>query len=382
MAPRLLNSPPWSFGLDHGKKTFWTMMMGMRKSKANLQTTHSGRGFSTIELVIVATILTIVTGFGVMGINRAKASIRLSGAAREYASYIERARLYSIRSHAESASERANVAINENKTGYTVSLDLDGDGVLDTRTIPLPEGVKFGTQETIGFDWRGRTWNTAGAVTRSNAQVSITLTNDIDTVSVDVTGSGDVTIDSAVFDDEVPSVTLNVGNLAGGATSTPTPSSVASSTPTPDPSATPNSSGTPLATPTPDPGGSIAGNATPTPTSTPTPTPTATPTPTPHATPTPTPTPDVCSLTADQVLVILHQDGSATIKVSHSSSSSQTINATSSKPSDLQVTPNNQSVAPGSAASFTLKSKRSIGIYSVTFSTGCGSKTVPVTVIL
>jgi hypothetical protein len=371
--------------LDH-QKTFWTMMMGMRKSKANLQTTRSGRGFSTIELVIVATILTIVTGFGVMGISRAKASIRLSGAAREYASYIERARLYSIRSHAESASERANVAINESKTGYTVNLDLDGDGVLDTRDIPLPGGVKFGTQETIGFDWRGRTWNTAGAVTRSNAQVSITLTNDIDTVSVDVTGSGDVTIDSAVFDDEVPSVTLNVGNLAGGASATPTPSSVASSTPTPDASATPNSGGTPLATPTPDLGGGLAGNATPTPTSTPTPTPTATPTatptPTPTATPTPTPTPEVCSLTSDQVLVILHQDGSTTIKVSHSSSSSQTITATSSKPSDLQVSPNNQAVSAGGTASFTVKSKKSIGVYSVTFSTGCGTKTVPVTVIL
>jgi hypothetical protein len=355
-------------------------MMGMRKSKANLQTTRNGRGFSTIELVIVATLITIVTGFGVMGINRAKASIRLSGAAREYASYIERARLYSIRSHAETASERANVAIDENKTGYTVNLDLDGDGVLDTRTIPLPNGVKFGTQETIGFDWRGRTWNTSGAVTRSNAQVSITLTNDIDTVSVDVTGSGDVTIDSAVFDDEVPNVTLNVSNLAGGATATSTPTSVASSTPTPDATATPGGS-TSTATPTPSPSG-VAGNPTPTPSSTPTPTPTATPTPTPTATPTPTPTPEVCSLSSDQVLVILHLDGSATIKVSHSSSSSQTINASSSKPSDLQVSPNNQAVSPGGTASFTVKSKKSIGVYSVTFSTGCGSKTVPVTVIL
>jgi hypothetical protein len=45
------------------------------------------------------------------------------------------------------------------------------------------------------------------------------------------------------------------------------------------------------------------------------------------------------------------------------------------------VTPNNQSVAAGGFATFTLKSKRSIGIYSVTFSTGCGSKTVPVTIL-
>jgi hypothetical protein len=75
-------------------------------------------------------------------------------------------------------------------------------------------------------------------------------------------------------------------------------------------------------------------------------------------------------------------DGSATIKITLSSSSSQTITATSSKSSDLQVTPDIQTVSPGGSANFTVKSKKTIGVYSVTFSTGCGSKTVPVSVIL
>jgi prepilin-type N-terminal cleavage/methylation domain-containing protein len=354
------------------------MMMVM--SKANSKTMRTGGGFSAIELLVVVTILSIVTGFGVMGIKNAKASIRLSGAAREYASYIERARVHSIRSHANEASERANVAINENQTSYNVNFDLDGDGTLDTRTIPLPSGVTFKTVETIAFDWRGRTWNTAGGLTMANAQVSIILQNEIGTASVDVTGSGDVTIDSAVFDDKVPEVSLKIGDLAAGATPTPTPDPLATPTPTPtpDPSATPISTN-PSPTPTPDNGG-VVSNPTPTPASTPTPTPT--PTPRPTATPTPTPTPEICTLTADQALVIIHQDGSTTIKISHSSSSSQTISASSSKPSDLQVTPNNQSVSAGGSATFTLKSKKSIGIFSVTFSTGCGSKTIPVTVTL
>ena len=355
----------------------------MVKSKANLQTTRTARGFSVIELVIVVTILSIITGFGVMGIKNAKASIRLSGAAREYASYIEKARVYSIRTHADDASQRANVAINDNQTSYNVNLDLDGDGTLDTRTIPLPDGVEFKTVETIAFDWRGRTWNTAGGVTMPNAQVSIVLKNEIGTMSVDVTGSGDVTIDSAVFDDEVPDVNLNIGDLASGATPTPTPLSTATPESTPDSSATPDTTTSPSPTPTPD-SSDLSGNPTPTPSSTPTPTPTpkATPSPKPTATPTPTPTPEVCSLTADQVLVIMHLNGSATIKITLNSSSTQTISASSSKSSDLQVTPNNQSVTAGGSATFTLKSKKSIGVYSVTFSTGCGSKTVPVTVIL
>src|SRR5215510_15893160 len=143
--------------------------MMMVKSKANSKTMRTDDGFSVIELLVVVTILAVVTSFGVIGIKNAKASIRLSGAAREYSSYIERARVYSIRTHADNASQRANVAINENQTSYTVSLDLDGDGVLDTRTIPLPDGVTFKTVETIAFDWRGRTWNTAGGMTMPNA---------------------------------------------------------------------------------------------------------------------------------------------------------------------------------------------------------------------
>ena len=35
-----------------------------------------------------------------------------------------------------------------------------------------------------------------------------------ETVSIDVTGSGDITINSAVFEDELPDVALKVGDLA------------------------------------------------------------------------------------------------------------------------------------------------------------------------
>jgi Tfp pilus assembly protein FimT len=351
--------------------------MAMNKSKANKQTT---RGFSTTELVITATILTIVTAFGLMGISRAKASIRLSGSAREYASYIEKARMYSIRRHADDEAQRANVAINDNKTSYNVSMDLDGDGDLDTRTITLPAGIEFDTVETIGFDWRGRTWNTVGALTMSNAQVSITLKNGVDTVSVDVTGSGDVTIDSRVFDDKVPNVSLKVGDLTAG--TTPTPDTSSTTPPIDTPGGTdPVGGTTPGTTPTGDTGDTTITNPTPTPTPTPTATPTPTPTPTPTATPTPTPTPSTCTITTDKSSVALILDGTASIKVSHSSSTSLSISATSSKASEIQVTPNNaQTVAAGGSTTFTVKSKKSIGTYSVTFSSSCGSKTVPIVV--
>jgi len=351
--------------------------MGMQKNKNKK---HTRRGFSVIELLVTATILSIVTGLGVMGISRAKASIRLSGAAREYASYIEKARMFSIRSHADNASERAGVAINSSKTSYDVTMDLDGDGNMETRTIPLPDGVSFETIETIAFDWRGRTWNTVDGTTTANAQVSIRVKNSVESISIDVTGSGDVTIDSRVFDDSVPNVNLNVGDLASGATPEPTPS--AGATPTPDASGTPATGTTPTATPTPDTGGSVS-VPTPTPAASPTATPSATPAATPAATPTatPTPTPSICTISTDRSTLALLLEGTGTIKVSHSSTTTLSISATSSKPSELQVSPGgSQSIAAGGSTTFTIKSKKSIGTYSVTFSSSCGSTTVPVVV--
>ena len=356
--------------------------MDMQKSKANSMTQRTGGGFSVIELIITATILTIVTGFGLMGITRARASVRLSGAAREYGSYIEKARLFSIRRHADDASERASVAINADRTSYDVTLDLDGDGGMDTRTIPLPDGVTFSTVETISFDWRGRTWNTVGGVTSANAQVSIRLQNSNGSVSIDVTGSGDITIDSKVFDDAVPNVNLKVGDLASGATPSPTPFSVATPTPSPEAIATPDLTQNPIPTPTPisDIGGTLP-LPTPTPTATATPTPTPTPTPSATPTPTPTPTPTVCTITTDQSSLLLGLEGTGTIKVSHNASMSLPITGTSSKSSEIQVTPGSaQTVAAGSSTTFTVKSKKTIGVYSVTFSTSCGSKTVPIVV--
>ena len=363
--------------------------MGIRTNKTN-SNTRTGGGFSAIELIITATIVSIVTGLGFMGITRARASMNLSGAAREYAAYIEKARIHSIRSHADDDSERAKIIISDDKLSYTVMMDLDGDGDLDSKTVTLPDGVEFNTVETIAFDWRGRTWNTVGLNTESNAQVSITLMGTYDNVSIDITGSGDITVNSEVFDDEVPNVRLNIGDLASGSTSTtPTTPSTPEPTPgseTPVPTPTPLLPGddtanpNPTPRPTPDLSDTIP-VPTPTPPARPTPTPAATPNPTPAATPSPTPIPAVCRLSVDALELVLSKDGTATIKVNHDSDTSLTITGTSSKPSDLQVSPSSQTVAAGGVASFTIKSKKTIGIYSATFSTSCGSKTVTVLVV-
>ncbi len=355
--------------------------MGMHKSKAKLKTQRTGGGFSAIELLVTATILTIVSGLGVMGITRARASIRLSGAAREYASYVEKARVLSIRSHADDADQRARVAINDNKISYDITMDLDGDGDMDTKTMPLPEGLAFDDVETIAFDWRGRTWHTFNGITLSNDQVSITVVGPYDSISIDVTGSGDVTIDSDVFDDDLPTIHLRIGDLAEGATPAPTP---VTGIPTPTPALNPSPAPDAAASPTPTPGlDGVDPVATPTPS--PSPTATATPSPNPAATatptPRPTPTPLVCSLSLDLGLVIMHQGESATVKVSVTSNALVSLTATSSKPSELQVSPGgSQNVGSGSFTNFTIKAKKA-GTYLVTFKSSCDTKVVSVTVL-
>jgi len=350
--------------------------MGIRKNKANSNTRTDG-GFSVIELVITAAVITVITGVGVMGVTRARANVRLAGAAREYAAYIEKARVFSIRSHADNADERASITISDDKTSYTVTMDLDGDGDLDTKTIALPDGVEFDTVETIAFDWRGRTWNTFGAFTESNAQVSITLKDSYEKMTIDVTGSGDVTINSGVFDDEVPNVSLKVGDLASdGATPVATPVEV-TPTPTPDSVPTPDNTANPDPTPLPTPDlGDIIPVPTPTPAASPTPA--ATPTPTPDAVPTPTPAPAVCRLSVDKITVLLGGGDSTTITVTHDSAATLTISGISSLPSALQVSPSSQTVAAGGSATFQIKAKKSLVAPTVTFSTSCGEKMVPV----
>ena len=358
--------------------------MNLPRTKTNYKTSRKGGGFSAIELIITASVLTIVTGFGLLGITRAKASIRLSSAAREYASYIEKARVLSIRSHADDADERSTIAINDNKTSYNITMDLDNDGDLDISTITLPDGIEFdGDPETVAFDWRGRTWSTKDGNTEPNAQVSIRLKNNIEKVSIDITGSGDITINSSVFDDEVPNVTLNVADLASNGTTTtttttPTTTTTTGDTGTTTPPVDPGTQPDPVDTTT-DP------TASPTPTATPTPTPTPKATPTPKPSPSPKPTtdpiPSVCTVNADMAKLTLSVQGSATIKVSHSASVSLAITGISSKSSELQVSGGSQNVAPGGYATFTIKSKKLIGSYNVTFKTSCGEKVVPVTVV-
>ena len=228
-------------------------------------------GFTLLQVVIVVLVIAVIGGMAVFGIVQARQRVRLTNSARLLASYLEKARVDSIRRHASTADQMAGVSINGDEASYTVRIDLDGNGAIDTLNVALDNGIKFvGDKALTAFDWRGRFVSTDVTKTK----ISYTLEYGIAQRSVDVTHSGDVTIDSGEYLDDVPNVNVN-SNLSGidsGSTvngnnqPTPTPNPYPTATPVPPPTEDPTP--TPIPTPPPDP--------TPTPQPTPIPEPTPT----------------------------------------------------------------------------------------------------------
>jgi len=253
------------------------------------------RGFTVMQMVITLAIIAIVSSFGVLGIKTARAEFRLQSAARLFASYIEKVRADSIRRQATPGNESSIEIFGEGNSSYAITMDF-GTGALETRTFQLEPGIDFATAaQKVSFDWRGRLTQQCEFTKSCVFQVrSIYLGRNI---PVDVSGSGDITVDEQHFPDKlIPDIAISqVTNDVDNSLPTPTP------TPTPSPSP----GGTPPIDINPDPD---AGDPT-DPTPTPTPTPTPSPTPTPHGngngndgnngnngngnTPTPSPTPSV-----------------------------------------------------------------------------------------
>ncbi|HBB89593.1 MAG TPA: hypothetical protein DC047_18460, partial [Blastocatellia bacterium] len=171
--------------------------------------------------MITLAIIAIVTTFGILGIRTARAETRVQNSTRRFALYVEKARGDSIRRHAAPGSEAFVQTFGEGTTTFNVRMDFDGSGTLQTRTFSLDSGVSFNNvAQTATFDWRGR------VVERLVFQII----NEARSLPVDVSGSGDITVNDQVFsDDEIPGITLAAvtNDVVPDATPTPTP------TPTP-----------------------------------------------------------------------------------------------------------------------------------------------------
>ena len=328
----------------------------------NTKTPNSQLGSTAIQLLITIAVVAIVSTFAFMGITSARAHIRRSNSARLFASYVERARTDAVRRHGQSSIQQVDAST------YSVTMDFSGSGTVTTQNFSTESGVTINMPRTLTFDWRGR------IPIETSVGFTNTVAGVVKSINVNITGSGDVTLDSEIFLDAwIPSVILNGSGGSVISDPTPTPDPSASPSPSPTPTPTPDPSASP--TPTPDP--SASPTPTPDPSASPTPSPTSTPTPTPAPPATPTPVP--CSISASPTSITITQDGSSTVSAHlNNFSGSGTITATSSNTGQIQVSPGSVTVTGTNSATFTITVKKNSG--SVTFSSSCGSQTVDVTV--
>src|SRR5918911_1255323 len=102
----------------------------MAEEKGAALVRRGERGVTVIELVIVVAMITVVCVFGLLQVASARRAIELTNQARQFAAYVDKARLDSIRRHADATAQMANVTITAANT-YTVTIDADGNGTLD-----------------------------------------------------------------------------------------------------------------------------------------------------------------------------------------------------------------------------------------------------------
>jgi type II secretory pathway pseudopilin PulG len=160
---------------------------------------RSDRGIGMVELVIVVAIVGIVSTLAVFQIRSSRSALRVQNSVRQLASYMEKARIDAVRRHGTSTVKFTNPRT------YSVTMDFNNSGSPSTRTFTFLDGVQLASSELpdVTFNWRGRTL-TAGASCVTTFAIKDTLDQGL---SVDVSGSGDVTVENQ--QPTLPNVTYN-----------------------------------------------------------------------------------------------------------------------------------------------------------------------------
>lgn len=157
------------------------------------------RGAGMVELVIVLAVTAVISGFALLQIRSSRSSLRVQNSVRQLASYMEKARVDAVRRHGTST-----VTFSDTRT-YSITMDFNNGGTPTTRTFTFQDGVNLASSElpNVTFNWRGRTL-TGGSNCVTTFAVSDTMDHGL---SVDVSGSGDVTVENQ--QPSLPNVTYN-----------------------------------------------------------------------------------------------------------------------------------------------------------------------------
>jgi prepilin-type N-terminal cleavage/methylation domain-containing protein len=277
------------------------------------------RGVGMVELVIVLAIVGIVSTVALLRIRSARAELRVQNSVRQLASYMEKARVDAVRRRGNST-----VSFIDART-YSVDMDFNNSGSTATRTFTFQDDVRLASSElpNVTFNWRGRTI-TAGSSCVTTFAVGDSSDHGL---SVDVSGSGDVTVENQ--QPTLPNVTYN---------------NTVTSSDNVDSRLVVSGNGTTLEnTPCMDLSGGGVGIES---------------------------GPPNCNIQANSSSVAIKKNGGGTASVLVSMSNPSLVVATF--PSNLTVSPASQTVSQGQ--SFSIVSKNTLrGPYNVTFTSQCGS---------
>ena len=306
-----------------------------RQTNANtpLDLVRSEKGFSILQMVITVAVASIVSTFAVINFVNTRQSLKLQNSVRQLAGYLEKARLDSIRRHANPVNSSV---VFTSPTSYDVTMDFAGSGTPTTRTFAFENGVEVFSNglPSVSFNWRGRTSACTNrfAVKNSRGEQS----------EIDVSDAGDVTIDRNV-DVLMADVTYGSVNSNSGVQSSTIVTGGGLHNNTVD--CAHDSAEDP-------PGPPITGGG-----------------------------PGCPNDSADPSSFTIRKNGGSSRTVAVTASSTGTIVVT--KPINLDVTPMSQTVTAGGTVNFTVSSNNNIkSTFAVVFSSPCGSSlTVLVTVI-
>src|SRR6266567_8588139 len=163
-------------------------------SQASARKISRNEGFTVLDLLIVATIVSIVISYGVTELVQAQTKALRYRATQELSSYLLQARNDSIRRHATDPRQMAKITILSNRS-YSVALDANGDGVIDAPVMVnlAQQKVTLGdpVPRTFTFDWLGRTVDPNQKVLQAQ---SVTISNNSGTSLINVS---DITQSSA-----------------------------------------------------------------------------------------------------------------------------------------------------------------------------------------
>jgi Tfp pilus assembly protein FimT len=276
------------------------------------------RGAGIVELVIVLAIAAIISAFALVQVRSTRSALRVQNSVRQLASFMEKARVDAVRRHGTSA-----VIFADTRT-YSITMDFNTGGTPSTRTFTFQDGVNLASSElpNVTFNWRGRTL-TSGSSCVTTFAVSDTMDHGL---SVDVSGSGDVTVENQ--QPTLPNVTYN--NTVTSSESINTREVV---------SGTSTSDNTPCMDLS---GGGVGADS----------------------------GPPSCNLHVNSSTISIRKNGGGTGSILVSMNNPSLVVA--SFPSNLTVSPASQTVSSGQ--NFSVVSKNTLrGPYNVTFTSQCGS---------